>query len=177
MLSLDSWLSLIRNEIVPLDMPMDVSRAFFYYLADRGMFESGAGELWRMTSLDSIEPPTAAIVASRLDDLIQTDKIIPYFLRSKSDLADIFSVNFDKPAQSKSLQERKVSDLSNLQIVKKIGRQLEPFIELEKKFLNYVAGPNTNKESARVLLNYVLERARGKANPRAWEQLSRRRHV
>ncbi len=72
--------------------------------------------------------------------------------------------------------EKKASDLSNLQIVKKIGRQLEPFIELEKKFNQCVEGPNTSKEEARILFSYLLGKNREKGKPREWEQLSRRRH-
>jgi hypothetical protein len=69
-----------------------------------------------------------------------------------------------------------VSDLSNLQIVKKIGRQLEPFLDMEKRFFAQVEGKYTSKEEARLLFNFYLERTRTKEKPRAWEQLSRRKH-
>lgn len=170
-LSLDSWVSLLKEEIVPSDMPVDVIRAFFYYLADQGMFERGEAGLWRMTGLGTHE------LQARIDDLARKEKTIFCFLRSSSDLPDIFSLKFNatKPTPD-PLQNGKISDLSNLQIVRKMGRQLEPFIELEKNFLDYVIGPNTSKESARILFNYALERTRGKTKPPPWEQLSRRRH-
>ncbi|NIP99626.1 MAG: hypothetical protein GWM98_03650, partial [Nitrospinaceae bacterium] len=70
----------------------------------------------------------------------------------------------------------RASDFSNLQIVKKVGRQLKPFLELEKNLLSRLQGPHTGKEDAQKIFNYILGKTQHKAQPRQWEQLSRRRH-
>ncbi len=71
---------------------------------------------------------------------------------------------------------RSSSNLSNLQIVKKVGRQLSPLIELETWYLKHLEGVHTTRQEARHLFNFILGRIKPKQEPRAWEQLSRRRH-
>ena len=71
---------------------------------------------------------------------------------------------------------KKSSNLSNLQIVKKVGRQLSPLIEMENHFLEKLQGPRVSRQNARVLFNYIIGRIKMKGEPREWTQLSRRRH-
>ena len=68
------------------------------------------------------------------------------------------------------------SDLSNLQIVKKVGQQLKPFLDVENKIVSKLQGKYTNKADARHLFQYIFGKINSKAKPRKWEQLSRKRH-
>ena len=70
----------------------------------------------------------------------------------------------------------KASDLSNLQIVKKVGKQLLPFLELENKYISLLQGSNASKEDAKRLFQKILPQIKEKGEPKNWEQLSRRRH-
>ena len=63
-----------------------------------------------------------------------------------------------------------------MQIVKKMGRQMESFMELEKTFLEKLQGTRTTRKDARKIFNFALSKIKQKAEPQSWEQLSRRRH-
>ena len=105
-----------------------------------------------------------------------------YFLKAKSDyvspgLPDELEssesdtvLSKDRPLISKS------SDLSNLQIVKKVGRQLSPFLEMEKKYIARLEGPQTSKKDAQKMYQYIFGKTFQKSTPLPWQQLSRRRH-
>lgn len=182
-LAIDGWLCCLKSGIVSPDMPIEVVRAFFHHLADLGLFEQVEGNFWRLTGVDAYEVAGKDVLAQRLDALASIKKalFIPYFFHPSPNLPDIFSLQFEvqplTQAQDTGIPAgEKASDLSNLQIVRKVGRQLGPFIQLEKNFFNMVEGPNTSKEDARSLFNYLLEKNREKGKPREWEQLSRRRH-
>lgn len=174
---LSAWLSMLMDGILP-SMPVEVVRAFFHHLADLGMFASRGEDLWYIPE-ETSEVPTREVIIQQLSVYAKKEaSIIPYFILQDKDLPDIFSfkakLHTYQPAVG--LKGVKSSDLSNLQIVKKVGRQMEPFIELEKSFVNHVIGPHTSPEEARILFNYALERSQEKVKPRPWEQLSRRRH-
>jgi hypothetical protein len=182
-LAIDGWISCLKSGIVSPDMPTEVAYAFFHHLADLGIFERVDGELWRLTRTDTFEVTDKIVLAQRLDELASINEALfmPYFFHPPKDLPDIFSLKFEsqplpQAQDTGDLAGKKASDLSNLQIVRKVGRQLEPFIQLEKYFFSQVEGPNTSKEDARILFSYLLEKNREKGKPREWEQLSRRRH-
>ena len=83
----------------------------------------------------------------------------------------------EKKARSKVIPKpERASDLSNLQIVKKVGRQLEPFLKAESTIVSRLIGEHTSKADARLLFNYMFGKMGSKAQPRKWEQLSRKRH-
>ncbi|CCQ91658.1 hypothetical protein NITGR_750016 [Nitrospina gracilis 3/211] len=92
----------------------------------------------------------------------------------------------DEPApsvRSKGLFQREKktlpkgsADPSNLQIVKKVGRQMGSYITLEKEFIARIVGTYTTRAEARKIFNAALVKIRDKAQPQSWEQISRRRH-
>ncbi len=82
----------------------------------------------------------------------------------------------DHPESNARLLDRPSSNLSNLQLVKKYGRQVQSFVELEKSFTDKLLGEHTTLKEARKLFNFILSRMKQKTEPRPWEQLSRRRH-
>ena len=72
--------------------------------------------------------------------------------------------------------EKKSSDLSNLQIVKKWGSQLRPFLDVEQKTIERLQGKFTTQEDAQWLFSYILNKTRKKSPAKKWEQISRKRH-
>jgi hypothetical protein len=72
--------------------------------------------------------------------------------------------------------EKKSSDLSNLQIVKKWGSQLSPFLDVEQKTIERLRGTYTSQEDAQWLFSYILNKTRKKSPAKKWEQISRKRH-
>ncbi len=71
---------------------------------------------------------------------------------------------------------KQTSDLSNVQIVKKMESQLKPFLDMEKILIPQLLGERVNKEDAQCLFNFIMSKLREKVPSREWEQLSRRRH-
>jgi hypothetical protein len=74
------------------------------------------------------------------------------------------------------LSGKQTSDLSNVQIVKKMESQLKPFLDMEKLLIPQLMGERVNKEEAQCLFNFIMSKLREKVPTREWEQLSRRRH-
>ena len=72
--------------------------------------------------------------------------------------------------------DKKSSDLSNLQIVKKWGSQLRPFLDIEQKTIARLRSDFTSQEDAQWLFSYILNKIRKKSPAKKWEQLSRKRH-
>lgn len=73
-------------------------------------------------------------------------------------------------------RQKKTSDLSNLQIVQKLGNQLRPFLDLEQQTIARLRGKHTSQEDAQWLFSYILDKTRQKSPAKKWEQLSRKRH-
>ena len=72
--------------------------------------------------------------------------------------------------------QKKTSDLSNLQIVQKLGNQLRPLLDLEQQTIARLQGKHTSQEDAQWLFSYILNKTRKKSPAKKWEQLSRKRH-
>jgi hypothetical protein len=68
------------------------------------------------------------------------------------------------------------SNLSNLQIVKKVGKQLQPFLQLEEAIISRLIGKHVSKQDAQKMFHYMFSKIGAKAEPRIWEQLSRKKH-
>ena len=112
--------------------------------------------------------------------------------RTKSGLALSFFIGFEKidlptlealigseksnDREKRNTKPELASDLSNLQIVKKVGKQLKPFLEVENKIISKLQGNYTTKVDARHLFQYIFGKINSKAKPLQWEQLSRKRH-
>ena len=186
------WIDLLKDEILLKEINQDQGRAFFLHLADLKIFEGMEGELWGLNSCESIKNPEAlkSFIEKRLAEVAQTEKgfAIDYFLSgtSKEPKAGL-EINPKKsdseprlikeslPAPDKNLPA-KSSDPSTLQIVKKYGRQIQSFMDLEKDMVGRLIGEHTTKSDARRIFNFILGKMKVKTEPRPWEQLSRRRH-
>ena len=105
---------------------------------------------------------------------------LPFFIKFENiELPTIQSmVESEKIVEEnkRNFKSGSTSDLSNLQIVKKVGVQLRPFLDAEKSIVERLAGKHTSKSDARILFQYIFGKINTKAPPKKWEQLSRKRH-
>lgn len=183
---LNIWLKRLKEAIVPPELNDDLIRAFLNHLADLKIFKVISKERWELCGIcKEWDETTSRNLMNQLNILCETEEgfAVGYFLRNKKDYIPLNLPNdlkSDKSEKFLSLQElnipSKSSDLSNLQIVKKVGRQLSPFLEMEKKCIAGLTGPNTSKKAAQMMYRYILERTHPKPTPLPWQQLSRRRH-
>jgi len=186
--SLEQWVAWFSRELGPPALDDDGMSAYLHHFADLGILQQSAENQWQISGIDWNASPDQIRedIRMRLETLSRTESgpAICYFLGQKPDLTACFQKTgkagearrvHPDTAEHVHLPER-ASDLSNLQIVKKVGRQLRPFLELEKSVLSFLEGPHTSKEDARRIYNFILSRAQEKAEPKKWEQLSRKRH-
>jgi hypothetical protein len=183
--SLSVWL---KDRILYEEADLELTGSFIRYLTDLQVL--------------TLSPPDNYFVSNKpntiLDETLTADIFLPflekesetkngfaigYFLRSTlkgyspKNLPDIFQEKSEAPVKKSIFSAPgKASDLSNLQIVKKVGKQLLPFLELENKYISCLRGENVTKEDAKRLFQHILPQIKEKGKPKEWEQLSRRRH-
>lgn len=180
------WLVRLRELWGAEDLDESLELALFHYLADLNIFEECGNDMWRFAGEVEGDGNIDKALRSVLEGKGQTE---PGFalahlllepnesIKSPESGAEAGSKTGERSifSRSKGLP-KKSSDPSTLQIVKKVGRQLESFIELEKSYLEKLPGNHTTKKDARKIYNFALSRMKQKADPLPWEQLSRRRH-
>jgi len=185
---LDQWAVWFKKEFAPADLDEDGVLAYLHHFADLGILESleNAGK-WQLSGIefDSNPENIRGKVLDRLEALSRTTAgfAVIFFLGRRADLPPVSqatSASVEKTAAKFNANVapnlKTASDLSNLQIVKKVGRQLQPFLEFEKATVSRLLGTHTRQKEARVIFNYILRHTREKAEPKKWEQLSRKRH-
>lgn len=184
---LDQWAVWFKKEFAPEDLDRAGVLAFMHHFADLGILESSSDEgQWKLAGMDS-DSNSENIrkkVLDRLETLSKTTAgfALNFFLGRQPELSP---ANQETAASVKKITPKvnarvpnleKASDLSNLQIVKKVGRQLKPFLEFEKETVSRLMGIHTQQKEARLIFNFILRHTRKKAEPKKWEQLSRKRH-
>lgn len=187
--SLEQWTSWFRRELGPPALDDDGIAAYLHHFADLGLLQQCDDEnQWQISGIDwNVAPDQIReSICVRLETLSRTESgpAVGYFLGQKPDLSASFqkitqageAKREDPDTTGKIHLPERSSDLSNLQIVKKVGRQLRPFLELEKSVLAFLEGPHTSKADARRIYNFILSQTQAKAEPKKWEQLSRKRH-
>lgn len=183
--SISSWVALLKNRILVSDVDDATVAALCGHLADLGMLEKAGEADWKLAPYSDGSLTIEEEMEKRLNDLCTTEQgfALRYFLKdppalqitdSSPDQGNSEAEN--NPKSNPQLLDQKTSNLSNLQIVKKYGRQVQSFIELEKSYTERLLGPQTALKEARKIFNFVLSRMKQKTEPRPWEQLSRRRH-
>lgn len=176
---------MLKNHILVSDVNDATVAALCGHLADLGVLAKVGEEGWELVSQPDEPLKIEEEMEKRLNDLCATESgfALRYFLKdppasqSGSDFpgqpTEEAAVD---PKSNPQLLDQKTSNLSNLQLVKKYGRQVESFVELEKNYTEKLLGPHTTLKQARKIFNFVLSRMKQKTKPRPWEQLSRRRH-
>lgn len=179
----DQWTGWFKEEFAPADLDETGVHAFIRHFADLGIFEPIDENRWILCGVDCDQPRDRIrdAVRDHLETLGGSEAgfAVAYFLGRKPVLAKTSSPSHPPAWVSKageSPDREKASDLSNLQIVKKVGRQLQPFLEFEKQVVSRLRGTHTQPQDARIIFNFILRQTRRRAEPKKWEQLSRKRH-
>ncbi len=179
------WVELLQDGILLSDVDDGTASALCRHLADLEVLARVGEEGWKLTPCPESSLTIKEELDKRLQDLCAVEQgfALHYFLQDAPDASiangahdSESSETGDRPETNSKLLDRTTSNLSNLQIVKKYGRQMESFIELEEKFTKKLLGEHTTLKEARKIFNFILSRMKQKAEPRPWEQLSRRRH-
>jgi hypothetical protein len=162
----DLWFEWFRDGILNTDIDGTGETPILHYLLDLSVLESEGNGLLKLSKVSkeqsSHEVKNRQLEA--LNDLSKTEEDT-----SSSKRKNIFKKSY-LPGVKKS------SNLSNLQIVKKWGSQLSPFLDVEQKTIERLRGTYTSQEDAQWLFSYILNKTRKKSPAKKWEQISRKRH-
>jgi len=177
------WINLLKENFIFDDLEDETVYALLNYLIDLGLLVSTENDSfeWQGLSNDVERVEKIRVMQTDFLRLSQSEPgfALPFFVRIDTELPTLESLieTKEKNFKSKTIsQPEQSSDLSNLQIVKKVGRQLEPFMKAESTIVSRLIGARTNKADAQKLFHYIFGKIGSKAQPRKWEQLSRKRH-
>jgi hypothetical protein len=177
-------ITFLKENFTSEDIEDETLYALLNYLIDLRLIVPSKNDSLRWRGLDSdLEwEEQKPVIQTELLRVSQTEPgfALPFFVKLESiklpTLESLIGAE-EKKARSKVIPKpERASDLSNLQIVKKVGRQLEPFLKAESTIVSRLIGEHTSKADARLLFNYMFGKMGSKAQPRKWEQLSRKRH-
>ena len=189
---LDEWASIFIEFIFSDDLTEEVAYPFFKHLADLEVLIPCDGDLWAWKGFDSQDDSENLLdtIKSDIESLCDSSRgfALPYFIGYKEIYKKPLQLD-PKPDSKGSLEKdenrkhsivspgiKPASDLSNLQIVKKVGKQLQPFLQIEASTVSQLTGKHVSKQDAQKLFHYMFGKMGSKAEPRVWEQLSRKRH-
>ena len=185
----DLWFEWFRDGILNTDIDGTGETPILHYLLDLSVLESEGNGLLKLSKVSkeqsSHEVKNRQLEA--LNDLSKTENgfALVYFLSSFSDkkLPPLITEEDTSSSKRKNIFTKsylpgvkKSSNLSNLQIVKKWGSQLSPFLDVEQKTIERLRGTYTSQEDAQWLFSYILNKTRKKSPAKKWEQISRKRH-
>jgi hypothetical protein len=175
----DDWANFLRDDFIVKSINDETINCLIKHLADLNILKYSGENLWKFSSdnpVDSMELIKNEF-NQKFKNIRQTDSgsLLKYFTGETLGEEDIKfpSGEVNKPVVDKN---KISSNLSNFQIVRKMGRQLSPFIELEKNIISQLEGTHVTKADAKILFKYILNRIQTREKPREWEQISRRRH-
>ena len=183
-MSLDAWGKFLIEFIVSNDLSEELVGSFLRHLADLGVLLPCDDDVWEWCNSEVELKNLIARIKNDLESLSDSESgfALAYFIGykklNKKPLDDkVDSKDNINRKQSKLPPDIKpASDLSNLQIVKKTGKQLQPFLQIEESVVSRLIGKHAGKQDAQKLFHYMFGKVCAKAEPRVWEQLSRKRH-
>tara|TARA_B100000949_G_scaffold217574_1_gene215313 strand:- start:617 stop:1195 length:579 start_codon:yes stop_codon:yes gene_type:complete len=183
-MSLDAWGKFLIEFIVSNDLSEELVGSFLRHLADLGVLLPCDDDVWEWCNSEVELKNLIARIKNDLESLSDSESgfALAYFIGYKK----LNKKSLDDKVDSKDNINRKqsklppdikpASDLSNLQIVKKTGKQLQPFLQIEESVVSRLTGKHVGKQDAQKLFHYMFGKVCAKAEPRVWEQLSRKRH-
>ena len=183
-MSLDAWGKFLIEFIVSNDLSEELVGSFLRHLADLGVLLPCDDDVWEWCNSEVELKNLIARIKNDLESLSDSESgfALAYFIGYKK----LNKKPLDDKVDSKDNVNRKqsklppdikpASDLSNLQIVKKTGKQLQPFLQIEESVVSRLTGKHVGKQDAQKLFHYMFGKIGTKAEPRVWEQLSRKRH-
>ena len=182
-MSLNEWVLFFIEFIVSSDLSEELVESFLRHLADLGVLLPCDDDVWEWCDSEVELNTLVAKVKKDLESLCDSESgfALAYFIGYKKLNKKPLD---DKVGDSKNITGKRgevfpnkpASDLSNLQIVKKTGKQLQPFLQLEESIVSRLTGKQASKQDAQKLFHYMFGKIGAKAEPRVWEQLSRKRH-
>ena len=187
--SQELWFNWFRDGILNSDIDVTGETPIMHYLIDLNILEYDVNGLLKLSSIK--KGHSGHEVKSRLlvilSDLSSTENgfALVYLLScfSNKKLPSLITESDASSNKRKNLfnknylpGDKKSSNLSNLQIVKKWGSQLRPFLDVEQKTIVRLRGEVTSQEDAQWLFSYILNKTRKKSAAKKWEQISRKRH-
>ena len=182
-MKISDWINFLKENFIFDDLDDETIYALLNYLIDLGLIVSTENDSFEWQGLSNDVERVEKIREMQTDFLRLSQSkpgfALPFFVRIDTGLPTLESLieTKEKKAKSKIIgQPEASSDLSNFQIVKKVGRQLEPFLKAESTIVSRLIGVRTNKADAQQLFHYIFGKIGSKAEPRKWEQLSRKRH-
>ena len=179
-----SWVKFIKENVVPDDLCEEACYSLLHYFEDLGLLAKGeSGDLvWSNLSNELGCEDKKKIIKDGVLKMSQTEAgfALSFFIGFEKielpPLESLIKAEVEDNRKKNTNKPELASDLSNLQIVKKVGNQLKPFLEVEKKIVDNLQGKHTTKTDARNLFQYMFGKINSKAKPKKWEQLSRKRH-
>ena len=182
-MNISDWINFLKENFISDDLEDETLYALLNYLIDLGLLVAIENDSFEWQGLSNDVERVEKIQVMQIDFLRVSQSepgfALPFFVRIDTELPTLESLveTKEKKAKSKIIgQPEASSDLSNLQIVKKVGRQLEPFLKAESTIVSRLIGVRTTKADAQQLFHYIFAKIASKAEPRKWEQLSRKRH-
>jgi len=178
------WVNLLAENFFPDDLEKETVYSLLHHLEDLKLLVALDNEtlMWRELKGGMSLNEQIQVMRDGMMRMANTEIgfAIPFFIGfEKLKLPAIESLLEPKQltVRNKTIPKPEAaSDLNNLQIVKKVGRQLKPFLQAESIIVKKLLGNRTSKADARKLFQYMFWKENSKAQPREWEQLSRKRH-
>ena len=183
-MSLDAWGKFLIEFIVSSDLSEELVGSFLRHLADLGVLLPCDDDVWEWCNSEVELKNLIARIKNDLESLSDSESgfALAYFIGykklNKKPLDDKVDTkdNINRKQSKLPPDIKPASDLSNLQIVKKTGKQLQPFLQIEESVVSRLTGKHVGKQDAQKLFHYMFGKVCAKAEPRVWEQLSRKRH-
>jgi len=183
------WFAWLRDGVLNNDIDANGEKPILHYLIDLNIFKvNRTGLLKIVMGTDNQSSDTVKISLIESLKSMSQDKngfALLYILAafSKNKLPPLLLGDTSTEIKRKNIfnkgylpGENKSSNLSNLQIVKKWGNQLRPFLDLEQKTIVRLQGRHTSQKDSQWLFSYILNKTKKKSPAKKWEQLSRKRH-
>ena len=183
------WLNWFRVKILNSDIDDIGSKSVLHYLADLNILEYDGDQILKISGVKRGQSSDEVknILLDKINRACRTAVgfALVYFISSLSECeSSPLKLEGSSPeikkksifGKSISPRQKKTSDLSNLQIVKKLGNQLRPYLDLEQQTIARLQGTHTSQKDAQWLFSYILDKTRQKSPAKQWEQLSRKRH-
>lgn len=174
------WGMFLKDGLINPTIDGEIVNSLIKHLADLGIFDIVGEEIW-VFSADS-NADTEELIRNnfilKFNNVrqIESGSLLKFFTGENLDDED-FKFPLGDTSKVELGKDKKISsNLSNYQIVRKMGRQLSPFIELEKNIIDKLEGQYVTRSDAKILFKYILSKIQKREKPREWEQISRRRH-
>jgi hypothetical protein len=176
------WVSILKENFTSDDFEDETLYALLNYLIDLELLVSSENDSlrWQGLANDLEREEQIPLMQADLLKMSQSEPgfALPFFIKFENNTLPTLESLIDAEEKKTKINPKpeRASDLSNLQIVRKVGRQLEPFLKAESTIVSRLIGERTTKTDARLLFHYMFGKMGSKAQPKKWEQLSRKRH-